>query len=76
MRGIAIILTILVTSVSVAVGALEQGSIPTSGAVVGVLFVVFEFSGIAIVSAVGLLMLRAAWRRAHAESRGVLGVPC
>ena len=61
MRGIAIILTVLVTSRPAAFA----GSLPRSDEVVGFAFLAFEFSGIAIVSAVGLLMLRSAWHRAQ-----------
>jgi RsiW-degrading membrane proteinase PrsW (M82 family) len=67
MRGIAIILTVLVTS---GPAVLEQGSIPRSGAVVGLAFLAFEFFGIAVVSAIGLLMLRSSWHRAKLQEPG------
>jgi RsiW-degrading membrane proteinase PrsW (M82 family) len=68
MRGIAIVLTVVVGSMAAQASELQQGSVPRSGAVVGVLFLVFEFSGIAIVSGIGLWMLRSSWRRAHFEA--------
>lgn len=67
MRGIAIVLTVLVTSTAQATGIFQGGVIPKSTEVVSVIFLGFELGGMAIVSAVGLLMLRAAWRRAHAQ---------
>jgi RsiW-degrading membrane proteinase PrsW (M82 family) len=67
MRGIAIVLTVLVASTAQAAGILRGGLIPKSAEVVSGIFLGFEFGGMAIVSAVGLLMLRAAWRRAHAQ---------
>lgn len=67
MRGIAIVLTLITTN-SPALGALlRQGLLPASSAVVTWIFVTFEFGGMAIVSGIGLWMLRSAWRRARLE---------
>jgi RsiW-degrading membrane proteinase PrsW (M82 family) len=67
MRGIAIVLTLITTN-SPALGALlRQGLLPASSAVVTWIFLTFEFGGMAIVSVIGLWMLRAAWRRARLQ---------
>ena len=67
MRGIAIVLTLITTN-SPALGALlRQGLLPASSAVVTWIFLTFEFGGMAIISVIGLWMLRAAWRRARLQ---------
>jgi protease PrsW len=67
MRGIAIVLTVIITASPALAGLTQQGILPASTQVVTWIFLVFEFAGMALVSVVGLLMLRSAWRRAHAE---------
>ncbi len=62
MRGIAILLTLLLTS-----SPLGLNPFPRATDVAPLLFLVFELGGMAFVSAVGLFMLRRAWRRAHLE---------
>jgi protease PrsW len=65
MRGLAIVMTLLVTS-SPALNVLMQGGLlPQTTDVVTWIFLAFEFGGMAVVSAIGLLMLRRAWRRAR-----------
>jgi len=61
MRGIAILLTLVVTS---STGLIQSGSIPRAAAVVPWIFLLFEFGGIGVISAVGLWMLRQTWKRA------------
>jgi protease PrsW len=65
MRGIAIVLTVLTTSSPALTALMQQGILPASSAVVTWIFLCFEFGGMAIVSLVGLLMLRSEWRRAQ-----------
>ena len=62
MRGIAILLTLLLTS-----GPLALNPFPRATDVAPALFLVFELGGMAVVSAVGLFMLRRSWRRAQLE---------
>jgi hypothetical protein len=58
-------MTLLVTS-SPALNVLMQGGLlPQTTDVVTWIFLAFEFGGMAVVSAIGLLMLRRAWRRAQ-----------
>jgi RsiW-degrading membrane proteinase PrsW (M82 family) len=65
MRGLAIVMTLLVTS-SPALNVLMQGGLlPQTTDVVTWIFLTFEFGGIVLISALGLWMLRRAWRRAH-----------
>ena len=66
MRGIAIVLTILTTNSPALTALMQQGILPASTAVVTWIFLCFEFGGMAIVSLVGVLMLRSEWRRAQA----------
>jgi RsiW-degrading membrane proteinase PrsW (M82 family) len=67
-RGIAIILTLIVTSSPALTELVQQGVLPRSTSVVGWIFMVFEYGGLALVSAVGLLMLRRSWHRAQSLS--------
>jgi protease PrsW len=68
MRGLAIVMTLLVTS-SPALNVLMQGGLlPQTTDVTTWIFLAFEFGGMAVVSAVGLWMLRRAWRRARLPS--------
>jgi protease PrsW len=65
MRGIAIVLTVLTTNSPALTALMQQGILPASSAVVTWIFLCFEFGGMAIVSLIGLLMLRSEWRRAQ-----------
>jgi len=65
MRGIAIVLTILTTNSPALTALVRQGILPAPTAVVTWVFLCFELGGMAIVSVVGLLMLRSPWRRAQ-----------
>jgi RsiW-degrading membrane proteinase PrsW (M82 family) len=69
MRGIAIVLTILTTNSPALTGLMRQGILPASTAVVTWIFLCFELGGMAIVSLIGVLMLRSAWHRANALSQ-------
>jgi protease PrsW len=66
MRGIAIVLTVLISNSPALTGLMQRGVLPASTEVVTWIFLCFEFGGMAIVSLIGLLMLRSAWHRAHA----------
>jgi hypothetical protein len=66
MRGLAIVMTLLVTSSPALTVLMQGGLLPQSTDVVTWIFLTFEFGGMAVVSAVGLWMLRRAWRRARA----------
>jgi hypothetical protein len=58
---------LIITASPALTGLTQQGIVPASGQVVIWIFLTFEFAGMALVSLVGLLMLRSAWRRAHAQ---------
>jgi protease PrsW len=66
MRGLAILMTLLVTSSPALTVFIQGGLMPrsTSTDVITWIFLAFEFGGMAVVSAVGLWMLRRAWRHA------------
>jgi hypothetical protein len=68
MRGIAIILTLLVTSSPALPALMDQGVLPRSYSVILWIFNAFQFGGLAVISLIGLWMLRRAWRRANAVS--------
>lgn len=65
MRGIAIVLTVLTTNSPALTALMQQGILPASTAVATWIFLSFEFGGMAIISLIGLLMLRSEWRRAQ-----------
>jgi RsiW-degrading membrane proteinase PrsW (M82 family) len=67
-RGIAIVLTLVVTSSPALVELTQQGVLPRSTGVITWIFVAFEYGGLALVSAIGLAMLRRSWRRAQSLS--------
>jgi hypothetical protein len=56
---------VLTTNSPALTALMQQGILPASSAVVTWIFLCFEFGGMAIVSLVGLLMLRSEWRRAQ-----------
>jgi RsiW-degrading membrane proteinase PrsW (M82 family) len=64
-RGIAIILTLIVTSSPALTDLMRAGILPRSTSVITWIFVAFEYGGLALVSGVGLAMLRRSWRRAQ-----------
>jgi hypothetical protein len=47
---------------------IQTGLLPQTTDVTTWIFLAFEFSGIAVVSVVGLWMLRRAWRRAQPQA--------
>jgi RsiW-degrading membrane proteinase PrsW (M82 family) len=65
MRGLAIVMTLLVTSSPALTALMQGGLLPRSEDVVTWIFLAFEFGGIALISALGLWMLRRAWRHAR-----------
>jgi protease PrsW len=65
MRGLAIVMTLLVTSSPALTALMQGGLLPRSEDVVTWIFLAFEFGGVALISALGLWMLRHAWRRAQ-----------
>ena len=67
-RGIAIILTLIVTSSPALADLMQQGVLPRSTSVITWIFVAFEYGGLALISAIGLVMLRRSWRRAQSLS--------
>ena len=64
MRGIAILLTLFATSSPALAELHRQGLLPRAEGVVTWIFLTFQFGGMAILSVVGVLLLRSAWRRA------------
>jgi len=67
MRGLAIVMTLLVTSSPALAVLMQGGLLPQTTAVVTWIFLAFEFGGMAVVSVVGIWMLRRAWRRAQPQ---------
>jgi hypothetical protein len=67
MRGLAIVLTLIVTSSPALTVLMQTGLLPQTTDVTTWIFLAFEFGGIAVVSGVGLWMLRRAWRRAQPQ---------
>jgi RsiW-degrading membrane proteinase PrsW (M82 family) len=67
MRGLAIVMTLLVTSSPALAVLMQGGLLPQTTAVVTWIFLAFEFGGMAVVSLVGLWMLRRAWRRTQPQ---------
>ena len=63
MRGLAVFLTVLITSTAAAAAQLENGRMPLTSASLTAIFLIIEVGGIVVISAVGLAMLRRAWRR-------------
>jgi RsiW-degrading membrane proteinase PrsW (M82 family) len=70
MRGIAIVLTLIVTSSPALPALMDQGILPRSYAVIQWIFNAFQFGGLAVISLIGLWMLRRAWRRANVVIAG------
>jgi len=68
MRGIAIVLAVLVASTPPLQARLARGDLPQAQEVVAEWFLGFEFGGMAIISVIGVWMLRRAWTRAHREN--------
>jgi hypothetical protein len=64
MRGLAIVMTLIVTSSPALTVLIQTGLLPQTTDVTTWIFLAFEFGGIAVVSVIGLWMLRRAWRRA------------
>jgi RsiW-degrading membrane proteinase PrsW (M82 family) len=67
MRGLAIVMTLIVTSSPALTVLMQTGLLPQTTDVTTWIFLAFEFGGIAVVSVVGLWMLRRAWRRAQPQ---------
>jgi RsiW-degrading membrane proteinase PrsW (M82 family) len=67
MRGIAIILTLIATSSPALPALMSEGILPRSRDVIAWIFNAFQFGGLAVLSLVGLWMLRRAWRRANSR---------
>jgi RsiW-degrading membrane proteinase PrsW (M82 family) len=67
MRGLAIVLTLIVTSSPALTVLIQTGLLPQTTDVSTWIFLAFEFGGIAVISGVGLWMLRRAWRRAQPQ---------
>jgi hypothetical protein len=65
MRGIAIVLTLIATSSPALPVLMRDGILPRSYAVIQWIFNAFQFGGLAVISLIGLWMLRRAWVRAN-----------
>jgi RsiW-degrading membrane proteinase PrsW (M82 family) len=67
MRGIAIVLTLIVTASPALPALMEQGILPRSNTVIQWIFNAIQFGGLGLISIVGLAMLRRAWHRANSD---------
>jgi len=64
MRGVALLLTTVLTATATSRPALGMGQLPTPTAGQFHTFLIFEFGGWIAISLVGLLTLRTLWQRA------------
>jgi protease PrsW len=67
MRAIAIVVTLIATASPALPALMDHGILPRSNTVILWIFNAVQFGGLAVLSIVGLWLLRRAWRRANTD---------